>query len=104
MWEYIAGDLFYVLPWVLLYLTGIIVAAFNIQRARAAAVMVMGACLVLLVLMVAYQLVHAYMLSTQQYGNIMFGVFSLVRTALDVVGTGVLIFAVFVGRKQQGYT
>lgn len=54
--------------------------------------------------MVAYQLVHAYMLSTQQYGNIMFGVFSLVRTALDVVGTGVLIFAVFVGRKQQGYT
>ncbi len=104
MWEYIASNIPYILPYALLYLFGIIVAAFNIRRAGAAAVMVMGACLVLLVLMVAYQLVHAYMLSTQQYGNIMFGVFSLVRTALDVVGTGVLIFAVFVGRKQQGYT
>ena len=43
MWEYIAGDLPYVLPYALLYLIGIVVAAFNIRRAGAAAFMVLGA-------------------------------------------------------------
>lgn len=102
MWEYIAGNLPYFLPYALLYLIGIVVAVFNIQRAGAAAFMVMGACLVLFILMVAGQLVHAYMASTQQYGNVAFKVFGFVRNALDVIATGVLILASFVGRGARG--
>lgn len=106
MWEYIAGDLPYALSWALLYLIGIIVAAFNIRRAGAAAVMVMGACLVLLFLTIAGQLVHAYMASTQQYGsgNVAIGIFGIVRSALDVIATGVLLGAPFVGRKAHRHT
>ena len=103
MWEYIAGNLPYALPYALLYLIGIIVAAFNIRRAGATAFMVMGACLVLLFLMIAGQLVHAYMVSTQQYGNVAFKVFGFVRSALDVVATAVLIVAAFVGRGRRGH-
>ena len=100
MWDYIAGNLLYTLPFALLYLAGMVAAAINIGRAPAAAFMVMTACFIMLMVLIAGQVFHAWVYSTQSYDSVGYKIYGYVRTITDLFTMGLLVFAAFVGRGK----
>lgn len=97
-WEHMASNLTYVIPYVLLYLVGIVVAAINIRRLGTPAWIVVGACSILLVSIFASQIIQAYFYSTEQWTSIAWKVWGYFRMLVDLVATAAIIFAVFAGR------
>jgi hypothetical protein len=104
----ILTQLAYQAPFLLVYLVGIAVAAAYLKRCRGPAVLALIALVLMLAVGVGMPVVHGFIIHQSQTGGgstastaTMFSITAWTAGIVRTVGMGLLIAAVFVGRRPS---
>jgi hypothetical protein len=103
---YIASQLPYLAPMLLAYLAGILLSALKLRQLGKPAALALTGCVILLVNTAVFPFVQWYVLSARaqtgtpgNFASLMLMV-SLARSAVHITGFGLLLAAVFAGRRS----
>lgn len=95
----------WMIPYLLVYLFGLVYAIINMSRCSGAAILTMAAISIMLIMMVGGSLLTSAIIASGDHGDyenlgMVLQAIGLIRSLGAAMGTAMLIFAVFMGRTE----